>query len=1202
MGKKGRVKKGRRGESDSDSDSDSDDGLLIGRNECNSKSEHVDKGAVASEHVKAEVEVRDTKVKLSKKERRALEEDKGDNRDDPSPRRIEPKNPEKKGGKKGKKGRRRAVDHEDSDDGFRDPLAGIGSSFRVDSDDGGSKPKPQTQRQQKGGKRGKGKNRRKGGGGENDDSDDVFIDPLAGIGSGLVDEDDGERIDPDEGAREEELVVAEVLERKSEHLNQYGGRNRKANKIGRSSGGGGGSDLSYDSNGFGSDDSIDGRRILDGDKHQAITPSSENVEILSKPREESEENGESFKKEFRKKKDKSGKKMKRDKNERKKKEKEEEHQHRSTDEKEFEEQDNNHLHATSTATHVPSPRKDRVSVMDLISGGRASAAARSSPRQHTEGENSKPVVLVPQLPGTMTSTSVLDEALSSMHQHDFSSSQGGIKGGKKKKTVSIKGSKLSRKLEEAARFRAEATGSTSFKDESRSASAAVAEDQAAIEAAAAALEQLEISKEEKKKAKERERLLLDAIVGGNGDLQDDDVMYYGSDHETRDLQYGMGKDNKSKTFEEELDEATKIAEAKTGKPLTARQRKKLILEVEAKLRHKAYELAEEDSHRAGAQFACSQSVVNEDDPMWQNSLDILVPSFSISAKDKQLFKDSLFQVVHGRKYGLVGPNGSGKSTLLKMIAAGELQIPPRVDCLYVEQEVVADETPAVLAVMKADVERWALLQEQKRLDRRLIKDPENDDINAALQLVHQRLAELGSDGAEAKARRILHGLGFNEDMQVKPTKHFSGGWRMRISLARALFIEPTLLMLDEPTNHLDLNAVIWLDDYLQRWKKTLLIVSHDQDFLNSACEEIMHLDEQKLHYYKGNYNTFKILEATHRDQAIKEWEKEKKRIAALKRSGKSKSAAEAQVKKTKYREPGAASKKNKAKAVAKGRTESANVTETMLTKRPREYVVSMRFPEVNRLSPPVIEVMDVSFKYSTGPWIIRNAEFGIDLESRICIVGPNGAGKTTLLKILTGGLEPTEGETRRNPRLRAGVYDQHFVDRLPIDKDPVSYLTSKFESCNYQSCRNLLGKFGLEGHAHTIKMRDLSGGQKARVVFCELQLLCSHILFLDEPTNNLDIESIDALCKAIKEFDGGVVVVTHDARLIEATDCCLWIVDNQKVTPWQEGFDDYKEFLLKQLEERLALQESRRARKAVANGGGATTSSSISSSALPAPK
>jgi ATP-binding cassette subfamily F protein 1 len=193
------------------------------------------------------------------------------------------------------------------------------------------------------------------------------------------------------------------------------------------------------------------------------------------------------------------------------------------------------------------------------------------------------------------------------------------------------------------------------------------------------------------------------------------------------------------------------------------------------------------------------------------------------------------------------------------------------------------------------------------------------------------------------------------------------------------------------------------------------------------------------------------------------------------------------------------------------------------------------------------------------------------MKSRICIVGPNGSGKSTLLKLIATNLDPPEGEVRRNPRLRVGVYDQHFVDRLPMDEDPVTYLRRLFDDQTYQSCRNILGRYGLEGHAHTIPIRDLSGGQKARVVFVELSLMAPHLLFLDEPTNNLDIESIDALCLALKNYNGGVVLVSHDARLIESIECQLWVVGNQTVTPWLAGFKNYRETLLKQLEEQLAL-------------------------------
>ena len=422
--------------------------------------------------------------------------------------------------------------------------------------------------------------------------------------------------------------------------------------------------------------------------------------------------------------------------------------------------------------------------------------------------------------------------------------------------------------------------------------------------------------------------------------------------------------------------------------------------------------------------------MNENDPQWLNSLDVIIPNFSISAAGKVLFKDSPLSVVHGRRYGLVGPNGKGKSTLLKMIASTDLKLPPRVDHLYVEQEVVADDTRAVDAVLKADKKRWDLLEEEKSLMEKVDAGNEDNETSQRLGQIYEELSNIGSDGAEAKARRILYGLGFDVEMQTKPTKQFSGGWRMRISLARALFIEPTLLMLDEPTNHLDLNAVIWLDDYLQKWKHTLLIVSHDQDFLNSVCEEILSLDDLKIVPYKGDYDTYKKMEQTRRKQLLKAWEKQERKLRQLKQSGSSRAKADEQVKKSKSREPGARSKKKQNDAVASGQ---AAAESTELIKRPREYTVQLEFSEVPELSRPIIEVNRVQFQYSPKhPIIFDKIDFGIDMDSRICIVGPNGAGKSTLLKLLTGEVEPTKGELRRNPRLRMGIYNQHFVDRYVI--------------------------------------------------------------------------------------------------------------------------------------------------------------------------
>jgi ATP-binding cassette subfamily F protein 1 len=431
---------------------------------------------------------------------------------------------------------------------------------------------------------------------------------------------------------------------------------------------------------------------------------------------------------------------------------------------------------------------------------------------------------------------------------------------------------------------------------------------------------------------------------------------------------------------------------KNGKKLSNKERKRLIKEREAAERAAEYEKVAAKNSAEGAQFACSQTAVNEKDPQWQNSLDINVPNFSISAAGKILFKDAALNIAHGRRYGLVGANGRGKSTLLKMIASYDLLLPPRIDFLYVEQEVVADNTPAVEAVLRADKVRWNLVEEEKNLMTKVDAGDESDEVIDRLGIVVEELANMGADSMEAKAHGILSGLGFTTEMQTKPTKMFSGGWRMRISLARALFVEPTLLMLDEPTNHLDLNAVIWLDDYLQSWKKTLFVVSHDQDFLNSVCQEILHIEDLKLIAYKGNYDSFKKAEADRLKQTLKAYEKQEKRIRELKRQGQSKNKAQETMKKSSKREAGARSQKKQNQAIAIG-TEAAEVQE--LIKRPKEYTVKLEFTDVPELSRPVMEVTNVNFRYSEKhPVIFDKIDFGIDMDSRICVVGPNGSGKT----------------------------------------------------------------------------------------------------------------------------------------------------------------------------------------------------------------
>ncbi|XP_026725816.1 ATP-binding cassette sub-family F member 1 [Trichoplusia ni] len=543
----------------------------------------------------------------------------------------------------------------------------------------------------------------------------------------------------------------------------------------------------------------------------------------------------------------------------------------------------------------------------------------------------------------------------------------------------------------------------------------------------------------------------------------------------------------------------------------------------------------------------------------ENAVDIKVENFSISAKGKDLFVNANLLIANGRRYGLVGPNGHGKTTLLRHLAQRAFPLPPHIDILLCEQEVTASDMSAVDTLLEADVKRTELLNECKELEAIIEKG--NLSKQDRLNEVYAELKAIGADSAEPRARRILAGLGFSREMQDRATKNFSGGWRMRVSLARALYIEPTLLMLDEPTNHLDLNAVIWLDNYLQGWKKTLLVVSHDQSFLDNVCNEIIHLDQQKLYYYKGNYSMFKKMYAQKRKEMIKEYEKQEKRLKDLKAHGQSKKQAEKKQKESLTRKQ----EKNRSKAQREDEDSAAPAT---LLQRPKEYIVKFSFPDPPPLQPPILGLHNVNFNFPGQKPLFKGVDFGIDLNSRIAIVGPNGVGKSTFLKLLVGELNPIDGDLIRNHRLRIGRFDQHSGEHLTAEESPAEYLQRLF-GLQYEKARKALGTFGLASHAHTIKMKDLSGGQKARVALAELTLMAPDVVILDEPTNNLDIESIDALADAINDYKGGVVIVSHDERLIRETDCALYVIEDQTINEVDGDFDDYRKELLESLGETI---------------------------------
>lgn len=562
---------------------------------------------------------------------------------------------------------------------------------------------------------------------------------------------------------------------------------------------------------------------------------------------------------------------------------------------------------------------------------------------------------------------------------------------------------------------------------------------------------------------------------------------------------------------------------------------------------------------AGSQFSVSQQESSSKTAVFENALDIKVEKFSISARGKDLFVNANLNITAGRRYGLVGPNGMGKTTLLTHIAARKLAIPPNIDVLLCEQDVEASEAPAFDVVLKADKKRLQLLEEEARLVA--LSESGDEAATEKLKEVYVELEAIGAASAEARVRRILAGLGFTKEMQQRPVNHFSGGWRMRVSLARALFMEPTLLMLDEPTNHLDLNAVIWLDNYLQNWKKTLLVVSHDQYFLDSVCTDIIHLDQQKLYYYRGNYEQFKKMYVQKVKEQEKAYNKQQKQLKDLKASGQSKKQAEEKTK-------AAQGRKNKKGGKKGDMPDEDDLEPVELIKKPKEYVVKFSFPLPPPLNPPILGLKSVTFGYPNQPKLFIDLDFGIDMKSRIAVVGNNGVGKSTFLKLLIGELEPLKGDSIRNHRLRLGSYNQHSADQLNMEDSPVEYLQKKY-NLDYQTARKHLGRFGLVSHAHTIKTKDLSGGQKSRVAFADLSLSNPDVIVLDEPTNNLDIESIDALAEAINEFTGGVILVSHDARLILETSCQLWVVEGQEISEVDGDFDDYRQEILEKLGEEV---------------------------------
>ncbi len=539
-----------------------------------------------------------------------------------------------------------------------------------------------------------------------------------------------------------------------------------------------------------------------------------------------------------------------------------------------------------------------------------------------------------------------------------------------------------------------------------------------------------------------------------------------------------------------------------------------------------------------------------------------ITDLTFNAWGRKFLENASVSLPPGAKVGLVGRNGVGKTTLFKLIlgelAAGgdEISLPKTARIGSVDQEHPATPFSVLDTILEADVERHTLMG-------RLETAPPEE-----LGEIWARLIDIDADSAPSRASEILAGLGFSQDDQQRPMSEFSGGWRMRVALAAALFAEPDMLLLDEPTNYLDLEGALWLESRLVKYPHTALIISHDRELLNNCCTHILHLANKTMELYTGNYDTF---------------EKTRGEKARLQLSAKAKQDAErAHLQAFVDRFKAKASKAAQAQSRMKRLSKMEPVATTI-----EERVAPFTLPSPPRpLAPPLIRLERANVGYEPGKPILRNLNLRMDLDDRIGLLGVNGAGKSTFAKMIAGALKVSEGELHRDRKMRVGWFHQHQIEAMDPTDTPLEIIRRAMPDSTESSRRSKLAQFGLGYEKQETTVDSLSGGERARLLLNMVAMDAPHVLILDEPTNHLDIDSRRALLDALNRYNGAVILITHDRSLMELVADRLWLAADGTVKPYDGDMDDYAKFVLDRAKQASVRPTQVKDETAVATGNG----------------